>query len=89
MTERGRLFGDAAIASQDPNLIVHIGRNNWDRTNPPISSHDIFMTWSVIRVKHSERPAALQGGRGESETNWLPNLDLGWPYRTGAPIRKV
>jgi hypothetical protein len=54
MTEAGRLFGDAAIISQDPNLLVHIGRNNWDRTNPPITSQDIFFTWSENGIRRGK-----------------------------------
>jgi hypothetical protein len=54
MTMQGRLFGDAAIISQDPNILVHIGRNNWDRTNPPITSHDIFYTWSENGIRRGK-----------------------------------
>jgi len=45
LSEKERLFGDGSIKSQDANLVVHIGRNNWSRTNPGISSADIFFTW--------------------------------------------
>lgn len=38
----GRLFGDASLQSADPNLIVHLGRNYWDR--PAISRNDVFVT---------------------------------------------
>jgi len=39
-----RLFGDGSIKSSDANLIVHIGRNYWDRESPRISARDIFVT---------------------------------------------
>jgi hypothetical protein len=52
--ERGRLFGDGSIQSQDTNLLIHIGRNNWDRANPPISVHDIFLTWFKNGVKRGK-----------------------------------
>lgn len=38
----GKLFGDGSIQSQDANLVVHIGRNNWDRRG--IAAHDVFLT---------------------------------------------
>jgi len=40
--ENGRIFGDAAIQSDDPNLIVHVGRNYWDR--PGITKRDLFVS---------------------------------------------
>ena len=40
-----RLFGVGSIQSQDANLLVHIGRNNWSRPNIGISATDIFRTW--------------------------------------------
>jgi DNA-binding winged helix-turn-helix (wHTH) protein len=40
--ENGRIFGDAAIQSDDPNLIVHVGRNYWDR--PGITKRDLFFS---------------------------------------------
>ncbi len=39
--ENGRLFGDGSMQSDDPNLIVHIGRNYWDR--PGITKRDLFV----------------------------------------------
>ena len=45
LTEHGRLFGDGSIQSQDANLVVHVGRNNWDRADPAISARDIFLAW--------------------------------------------
>jgi hypothetical protein len=39
-----RIFGDASIQSLEPNLVVHIGRNNWDRPSHGCSSRDIFLT---------------------------------------------
>lgn len=43
--EDERLFGDGSIKSQDANLLVHVGRNNWNRPNLGISAKDIFFTW--------------------------------------------
>jgi len=40
----GRVFGDGSIKSHDENMIVHIGRNNWDRPGLGISAKDIFLT---------------------------------------------
>ena len=54
LTEQGRVFGDAAIRSNDANLIVHVGRNNWDRTNPAISARDIFLTWALNGIKRGK-----------------------------------
>jgi hypothetical protein len=45
-----RIFGDGSIKSQDANLIVHVGRNNWNRPTPGISSKDIFFTWYLNGV---------------------------------------
>jgi len=45
-----RIFGDGSIKSQDTNLIVHIGRNNWNRPSPGISAKDIFFTWYLNGV---------------------------------------
>jgi hypothetical protein len=43
LTSDGRVFGDAAIVSQDGvSLLIHIGRNNSDR--PGMSSGDVFFT---------------------------------------------
>ena len=42
--ENGRIFGDGSIKSHDANLIVHIGRNNWDRSALRITAQDIFLT---------------------------------------------
>jgi transcriptional regulator with XRE-family HTH domain len=44
LTPNGRVFGDGTIQSFDSNLIVHIGRNNWDRPRLGITSKDIFLT---------------------------------------------
>jgi hypothetical protein len=41
----GRLFGDGSIKSQDANLVVHVGRNNWSRRTLGVSDKDIFFTW--------------------------------------------
>jgi len=43
----GRIFGDAAIRSQDCNLLVHIGRNHFDRSSLGISAKDVFFTYYV------------------------------------------
>jgi DNA-binding winged helix-turn-helix (wHTH) protein len=39
---RGALFADTTVQSADPSVVVHIGRNDWDR--PSISKRDIFVT---------------------------------------------
>lgn len=38
----GRVLGDGSILSQDANLVVHVGRNYWDR--PGITRRDLFFT---------------------------------------------
>lgn len=38
----GRVLGDGSIQSQDANLVVHVGRNYWDR--PGITRRDLFYT---------------------------------------------
>jgi hypothetical protein len=43
----GRIFGDGCIKSQDTNLLVHIGRNNWDRLHLGITARDIFFSHDV------------------------------------------
>ena len=40
----GRVFGDGSIKSGDENMIVHIGRNYWDRPALGIMAQDIFLT---------------------------------------------
>lgn len=52
--EHGRLFGDGSIQSQDTNLVVHLGRNNWDRANPPIGVRDIFLAWFKNGIKRGK-----------------------------------
>jgi hypothetical protein len=43
LTSEGEVFGEAAIRSQEAaNMLVHIGRNNFER--PEISAKDIFLT---------------------------------------------
>ena len=43
LTSDGRVFGDAAIVSQEgASLLIHIGRNNSDRRD--MSSEDVFLT---------------------------------------------
>ena len=42
--EGGRVFGDASINSYDANMVVHIGRNNYDRPALKITAQDIFLT---------------------------------------------
>ncbi len=44
LTDAAAVFGDASIQSNDSNLIVHIGRNNWDRPAFGITGDDIFFT---------------------------------------------
>lgn len=45
---KSRLFGDGSIKSQDStNLLVHIGRNNWDRPHLGITAQDIFVSFDV------------------------------------------
>lgn len=44
LTEEGRVFGDGVINSFDENLLVHVGRNNWDRVGLGIAAGDLFLT---------------------------------------------
>jgi hypothetical protein len=44
LSDRGRVFGDGLIQSYDPNMVIHIGRNDWDRPRMGITAQDIFLT---------------------------------------------
>lgn len=48
--EDGRVFGDGSIQSLDPNMVVHIGRNNWDRPARGITAQDVFLTHYMCGV---------------------------------------
>lgn len=50
LTANDRVFGDGSIKSQDANIVVHVGRNNWNRPNLGISAKDIFFTWYLNGV---------------------------------------
>lgn len=43
ISKDGRACGDGALISPDPSLLVHIGRNNWDRPHLGISQRDLFV----------------------------------------------
>jgi hypothetical protein len=42
--EEGRVFGDGVIPSRDDNLVIHIGRNDYDRPRIGATARDIFFT---------------------------------------------
>lgn len=42
LPEEARVFGDASLQSYDANLIIHVGRNNWDR--PGVAAQDLFLS---------------------------------------------
>lgn len=44
LAEGGRLFGDGLINSFEPNLMVHVGRNDWDRHRLAMAASDLFLT---------------------------------------------
>lgn len=44
LTEDGRIFGDGLINSFDENLVVHIGRNDFNRDRLKIDAGDLFST---------------------------------------------
>lgn len=56
--ENGRVFGDGSIKSHDSNMIVHIGRNNWDRPALATTANDIFLTsyMSGNFIEENDRP---------------------------------
>jgi hypothetical protein len=58
-----RVFGDGSIKSQDANLVVHIGRNNWNRPNLGISAKDIFFTWYLNGVSLESDRKIVSAGR--------------------------
>ncbi|MCK6484475.1 MAG: hypothetical protein HUU22_02280 [Phycisphaerae bacterium] len=59
---KGRIFGDASIESmQGREFLVHVGRNNWNRTQPEISADDVFLAYFV------------NGVRGEVDRRLLPS----------------
>jgi hypothetical protein len=52
----GRLFGDGGINSTGNNVLVHVGRNNYDRPHLGITTNDLFFTQYINGVS----PAADQ-----------------------------
>jgi DNA-binding winged helix-turn-helix (wHTH) protein len=63
LAKSARLFGNASIQSDDENLVVHVGRNYWER--PSISKRDLFVVGYIggrrlstdTKVKHVLRTA--------------------------------
>jgi hypothetical protein len=68
LNETERVFGDGSIKSQDANLVVHIGRNNWNRQNLGISARDIFFTWYLNGVSLVSDKKVISAGRRSSAT---------------------
>ena len=54
----GRVFGDGSIKSGDENLLVHVGRNYWDRPALGIMAQDIFLT-AYANGNHIEEEKSL------------------------------
>jgi hypothetical protein len=44
LAEDAPVFGDGSLQSNDANLIVHIGRNDWTRHKLGIDERDVFVT---------------------------------------------
>lgn len=63
LNENERLYGDGSIKSQDANLVVHVGRNNWNRPNVGISTKDIFFTWYLNGVSLEADRKLFSAGR--------------------------
>jgi hypothetical protein len=63
LNENGRLFGDGSIKSQDANLVVHVGRNNWNRPNLGIAAKDIFFTRDLNGVPLESDKKVFSAGR--------------------------
>lgn len=63
-----RLFGDGSIKSQEANLLVHIGRNNWSRPKPGISARDIFFTWYLNGISIEPDKKLFPASRSFSAT---------------------
>jgi len=63
LNENDRVFGDGSIKSQDANLVVHVGRNNWNRPNLGISVKDIFFTWYLNGVSLESDRKIVSAGR--------------------------
>jgi hypothetical protein len=63
LNENGRLFGGGSIKSQDANLVVHVGRNNWNRPNLGISAKDIFFTMDLNGVPPESDKKVFSAGR--------------------------
>jgi len=72
-----RIFGDAAIKSQESNLIVHIGRNNWDRPKLAMSANDIFFTYSVNGIG-TENDKRLFTAEPQLTASLALNIDNGY-----------
>jgi hypothetical protein len=65
--EEGLLFGDGVIASSDDNLVIHIGRNDYDRPRIGITAKDIFWTayHRGLAVEATDRRLFASDGRVE------------------------
>jgi hypothetical protein len=48
--ESGRIFGDGLIHSHDENLLVHIGRNHFNRPALKLAAGDVFVTAYVSGI---------------------------------------
>jgi hypothetical protein len=59
----GRLFGDGSIQSQDANLVVHIGRNNWDRRQARITAKNVFFTSYLNGIPFEDDKRLFSSGR--------------------------
>ncbi len=80
--EDGRIFGDGVIPSRDDNLVVHIGRNDYDRPRIGITARDIFLTAydRGIAVEANDRFLFTCGGRVEASVELT--VDQGGDFAT-------
>jgi hypothetical protein len=82
LTEEGRVFGDGVIQSHDENIMVHIGRNNWDRPRIGVTARDIFLTayLSGTSIEENDRFLFTAGNKVEVpieltvDTSYFANL---------------
>ena len=70
----GRVFGDGSIQSQDPNVVFHIGRNDWSRPPKGIFAGDLFSAWYANGIR-DESDAKLFGTEDNLEATLSVAVD--------------
>lgn len=84
LAREGRVVGDGSIQSFDENLLVHIGRNNWDRPALGITSQDIFVTGYMSGSSIEENDRFLF--RSKRQVNLSVELMVDSSYRANLTV---